>query len=239
MSKKTWGDNGNLALEVWKYYQGIGGADKDRMIQIVTWLLGFSAAIIGFYASGKLTEQLATVLLIVIGIFVSLLAAYVALLYGSYAAWNWSIANQIAHDYKWDEQKTNFNPFLRWASYEITNTCLENLKSKEVPDDVLYKLKSIKKKEYEEEENFLEALNKTIGDEQTEKYKSLLLEHALRLTIARWIPFRLAKPCEEKIAPVFWIFFGISLLSFIIHMILLLQEFCVEFGFRLCQVFEV
>ena len=36
------------AFEAWKYHASVGGADKDRMIQIATWLLGFSAAIIGF-----------------------------------------------------------------------------------------------------------------------------------------------------------------------------------------------
>ena len=54
-ARQTWDDE-KLAFEAWKYYEGVGGADKDRMIQIVTWLLGFSAAIIGFQASGKLTE---------------------------------------------------------------------------------------------------------------------------------------------------------------------------------------
>jgi hypothetical protein len=148
MSKKTWGDDEKLAFEVWKYYGGIGGTDKDRMIQIVVWLLGFSAAIIGFYASGKLTEPLATVLL-VIGILVSLLAAFVALLYGSYAAWNWSIADQIACNYKWTEQKPDYKPF-----------------------------------------------------------KSAWKE---------W----LAKPCKDKIAPVFRVFFVVSLGSLIVHVILL------------------
>jgi hypothetical protein len=33
--KKTW-NNEKLAFEVWKYFGGIGGADKDRMIHIVT-----------------------------------------------------------------------------------------------------------------------------------------------------------------------------------------------------------
>ena len=86
----------SFALEVWKHYGGVGGADKDRMVQIVTWLLGFSAAIIGFYASGELSRPLGTSLLFVIGALISLLSAYVALLYGSYASWNWSIADRIA-----------------------------------------------------------------------------------------------------------------------------------------------
>ena len=155
--KKTWGDDEKLAFKVWKYYGGIGGADKDRMIQIVTWLLGFSAAIIGFYASDKLAEPLGTVFLIVIGIFVSLLAAFIALLYGGYAARNWSIADQIACDYEWTEQMPDYNPFegakTRWTA-----------------------------------------------------------------TFSLW----LAKPCKNRIAPVFWVFYWVSLGSSIVHVNLLL-----------------
>jgi hypothetical protein len=146
--KKTWNDE-KLAFEVWKYYGSIGGADKDRMIQIVTWLLGFSATIIGFYASGNLTDPKATVLLLVIGILVSVLAAFIALLYGSYAAWNWSIADNIASDYEWKEQKPDYKPI----------------------DSV-------------------------------------------------WMKW-LAGPCKGKIAPVFKIFFVVSLISLCLHLILL------------------
>ncbi len=108
---KTWGDDESRAFEVWKYYGAVGGADKDRMVQIVTWLLGFSAAIIGFYANGGLSRPLGTLLLFVLGALISLLAAYVALLYGSYAAWNWSIADRIARRYEWTEQMPDFVPF--------------------------------------------------------------------------------------------------------------------------------
>ena len=40
--------------DLWKYYGAIGGADKDRMIQIVSWLLAFSSGILGAYASNQL-----------------------------------------------------------------------------------------------------------------------------------------------------------------------------------------
>lgn len=72
------------------------------MIKIVTWLLGFSTTIIGVYATGKLTEYFAKVLLIVLGILVSVLAAFTALLYGGYATWNWAIVDRIAKDYAMD-----------------------------------------------------------------------------------------------------------------------------------------
>jgi hypothetical protein len=85
-----------LAFDVWKYHASVGGADKDRMVQITTWLLGFSAGILSLHATGKLTAPWAPILLIVLGILVSALAAFVALLYGGYATWRWAIADQIA-----------------------------------------------------------------------------------------------------------------------------------------------
>jgi len=155
-AKKTWGEDKKLAFEVWKYYGGIGGDDKNKMIQIVSWLLGFSAAIIGLYASGKLTEPVATVLLIVLGILVSILAAFTALLYGGYATWNWTIADQIAKNYEWPEQCPDYKPF---AKVKAHRTAL--------------------------------------------------------------IPLWFAKPRQNKIAPVFWMFFVVSVLSFGVHAVLL------------------
>src|SRR5262245_13950099 len=111
--KKTWGDDPKHAFEVWKYYGSIGGTDKDTMIKIVTWLLGFSTGIIGVYATGKLTQHFAAVLLIILGMLVSILAAFTALLYGGYAAWNWAIADRIAEVYNWTEQKPDYNPISR------------------------------------------------------------------------------------------------------------------------------
>ena len=110
--ERTWSDD-KLALEVWKYYGSIGGGDKDTMIKIVTWLLGFSAAIIGFYATEELKTPLATSLLLVLGVVVSIVAAFTALLYGGYATWNWAIADRIAETYKWREQLPTYDPVPR------------------------------------------------------------------------------------------------------------------------------
>jgi hypothetical protein len=107
---KAWGDDPKNALEVWKYYGSIAGADKDTMIKIVTWLLGVSTGIIGLYANAKGDGQL-TNLLLVLGVLVSGLAAFISLLYGAYAAWNWSIADQIAESYGFKEQKPKDPPF--------------------------------------------------------------------------------------------------------------------------------
>jgi hypothetical protein len=148
---RTW-DNEHLALEAWKYCGGIGGSDKDRMIQIVTWLLGFSAAIIAFQAKDELKHTSVTIL----GIVVSIAAAYVALLYGAYAAWNWGIADEIAKPYNWRELRPDHDP--------------------------------------------------------TRSSKA-----GWQRTLIR----RLAKPCHGRIAPVFWAFFGFSLVSAVIHCVLL------------------
>lgn len=101
-------------LDTWKYYGNIGGADKDQMIKIVTWLLTISAGIVGFYATGKLKE--ASTALFAIGMVVSALAAVTALLYGGYAAWNWAIADRIAEKHGWREQCPTFRPITkaRW-----------------------------------------------------------------------------------------------------------------------------
>ena len=137
------------AFEVWKHYAATGGADKNWMI-LVIWLLGFSAGIIGFYATGKLVKVPCAV--IFLGILISLLAAATSLLYGAYAAWNWAIADQIAKKYNWKEQRPDYNPFegakISWA-------------------------------------------------------------------------VQLAGPCENRIAPIFWLFFGASLVSLGVHGLLL------------------
>ncbi|HTE23278.1 hypothetical protein [Flavitalea sp.] len=144
-------DEENHAFEVWKYYGGVGGTDKDTMIKIVTWLLGFSAASIGVYTSVKSTDFPARVLPI-IGIVFSILGAYIAILYGAYVAWNWAIADRIAEDNGWTKQKPDYRPFQK------SDNC---------------------------------------------------------------IAFWLAKPCNNKIAPVFKFFFWVSIVSLVIHGLLL------------------
>jgi len=67
-------------------------------------------------------------------------------------------------------------------SFKVTEQSLENLTSKNVPDDVLEKLQSLKNQESTGEETFLDILKRTIGDEQTVRFQSLILEHAKDLT---------------------------------------------------------
>jgi hypothetical protein len=151
-AQRTWVDE-KLAFEAWKHYGTIGGSDKDRMITIVTWLLGFSAAIIGLQATGELSDSRVAIF----GLLVSLVAAYVSLLYGAYASWNWAIADEIAEAYKWQELSPKHDP--------------------------------------------------------------------VRSSDSGWqggLVQRLASPCQGRIAPVFWWFFGFSLASAATHGLMLL-----------------
>jgi hypothetical protein len=68
---------------------------------------------------------------------------------------------------------------LEEASFKITEQSLEKLKSEGVPDDVVEKLESIKNQESTAEEEFIGVLKTTVGEEQTVRFKSLILKHAL------------------------------------------------------------
>ena len=120
MSNSTWDDKVR-AFEAWKCHTGIGGDDKNWMIQIVTWLLGFSSAILAYAATAKQLQSLQHVFLAVLGIGISLLGVLVAILYGGYAARNWSIADRIADAYGLEEQRCTYCPYEdKPASWSVT-----------------------------------------------------------------------------------------------------------------------
>lgn len=77
------------------------------------------------------------------------------------------------------------NSFYEWllTSYELeaaitlTEKSLENLKSEGVPNDVIIKLETIKNQEISGKKKFFDVLKSTIGNEQTLRYKALILKH--------------------------------------------------------------
>lgn len=121
MRNRTWGDRKTEAFEAWKYHSDIGGHDKDWMIQIVTWLLGFSSAILVYSLSGSLEPQ-QRMYLAILGSIISVVGVFVTFLYGGYAARNWSIAARIAENHGLTEQKSTYCPYkdtvTRWS---VTN----------------------------------------------------------------------------------------------------------------------
>ena len=97
-------------LEFWKHYAGFGGEDKNRMVTIASWLLGLSAAMLGYIVSETIspesfsvTEPVKALLLSVVGLGVSIVAAYIAVLYGGYSNRNWEMADRIASRQKWSD----------------------------------------------------------------------------------------------------------------------------------------
>src|SRR5215213_6986884 len=95
-------------LELWKHHSNIGGEDKNRMVTICCWLLGFSAAIL-WYVAVKLiapheagpNASVRALVVSILGIIVSICSAYIALLYGGYSNRNWQKADDIAECRGW------------------------------------------------------------------------------------------------------------------------------------------
>jgi hypothetical protein len=97
-------------LELWKHYAAFGGEDKNRMVAIASWLLGFSAAILSYIVSTLLgthdvvpIRPLQAAMASAIGVGASGIAAYVAVLYGGYSNQNWQRADEIAAARGWND----------------------------------------------------------------------------------------------------------------------------------------
>jgi hypothetical protein len=103
-------------LELWKHHASFGGEDKNRMVTITTWLLGFSAAIF-WYAVTKLPlsnsgDALRIILISILGISISVFAAYISLLFSGYANQNWEKADEIASERHWCDLLPDHFPTL-------------------------------------------------------------------------------------------------------------------------------
>jgi hypothetical protein len=97
-------------LELWKHFAGMGGTDKNTMITTVSWLLAFAATAIGYIFTNsqmiasntpRVQEPGRMMVVSLLGIFVSVVAGYLAILYGGYSNRNWAKADEIARKRKW------------------------------------------------------------------------------------------------------------------------------------------
>jgi MFS family permease len=86
----------------------MGGTDKNTMIVTVSWLLGLAAGAIGYVVphvigstAARLENPLRIAAVSALGLLLSLVAAYVALLYAGYANRNWAQADMIARKRGW------------------------------------------------------------------------------------------------------------------------------------------
>lgn len=98
-------------VELWKHHAAFGGEDKNRMVTIASFLLGVSAAILGVIVSLPMEDgqwisfqqPRQAVMFSLLGIIISGIAAYIALLYAGYSNQNWKKADDIAERYGWKD----------------------------------------------------------------------------------------------------------------------------------------
>jgi hypothetical protein len=100
----------DLAFKAWEHFSSTGGTDKNTMVTVVSWLLGFSSVIVGYMVKEQfkpdslvLRQPLPTLFLAGIGFVISIVATFVALLYGGYAKRNWGRADEIAKARGWHD----------------------------------------------------------------------------------------------------------------------------------------
>ena len=92
---------------------------------------------------------------------------------------NWnklSQEEQKLYKGKFRQKYTRTTPIT--ARFKLTEQSLENLRKADVPDKTLEGLKSLENQEFTKESDFLNAVEKQIGNEQTVRYKELILKHA-------------------------------------------------------------
>ena len=65
------------------------------------------------------------------------------------------------------------------TSFELTGSSLANIKES-MPEEVFAKLSKLKDNDYTDEKNFLEIVENTIGEEELDNYRPVILEHVRR-----------------------------------------------------------
>jgi hypothetical protein len=64
------------------------------------------------------------------------------------------------------------------GSFKLTEQSFGKLKNEQIPQEILVKLEALKNHEYTFEAQFVTALERTIGKEQTQQYKFQILQLA-------------------------------------------------------------
>jgi hypothetical protein len=90
-------------IQLWQHFVSTGGTDKERMITITTWLLAFSATLLGYgvieavdFAKLCIKVPSKAYVSAFLGICVSIFALCIVLAYHIHATWNWKKATQYA-----------------------------------------------------------------------------------------------------------------------------------------------
>ncbi|MDM8552313.1 membrane protein insertase YidC [Desulfobacterales bacterium HSG2] len=114
--------------------------------------------------------------------------------------------------------------------FQLTGHALEALRAEGMPENLIAELEGLKYQRYSGEEEFDAALRKTLGESQTDQYKSLILKHTGKLDYnldklidLGWFDF-IAKPClmAMKFLYSFIPNYGISIIILTVFIKLLL-----------------
>lgn len=180
-------------LELWKHYASFGGEDKNRMVLIASWLLGFSAVILGqlekHLASARQLSLMAPelgVLHSLSGMAISFAAGYVALLYGGYSNRNWKKADEIAFSRSWDDLLPP-QPMPKQSRAERSRRHAQTINNANGPQE---------------------------GPDQPLSYRGRLNNKAYRLA-------RPCDP-KQELAPVFEVFLTLAVVFFTLHVAVLI-----------------
>lgn len=131
-------------LELWKHHAAFGGEDKNRMVAVTTFVLGFSAAVLGIVASMPVEEgswvafqePRRAIVFSALGTIVSGIAAYTVLLYAGYSNQNWRKADLIAAKQPWGYLTKNAGLSPRAGNHSLA-TLSEKLAKPCEPDSEL------------------------------------------------------------------------------------------------------
>ncbi|MEO0250035.1 MAG: sugar transferase, partial [candidate division WOR-3 bacterium] len=102
-------------------------------------------------------------------------------------------------------QRKRFEVPQDLTSYKVTETALSDLRSYGVPEHILKGLESLKNRSVMGERKFLDLLKVVIGEEQTEKYHSVIMRYALdplHESVEYASPTRLEMNAEKQIYSV-------------------------------------
>ncbi|MFQ5931864.1 MAG: hypothetical protein ACE5MM_05625, partial [Nitrospiraceae bacterium] len=65
------------------------------------------------------------------------------------------------------------------SRFKLTERSLDNLRQEGLPDEIVDKLEALKDREFNTEEEFLEAVRKEIGNDLTVSYRTQIVKHAV------------------------------------------------------------
>jgi len=81
---------------------------------------------------------------------------------------------------EFEKKQKDYNELSQKVTYKLTEKFFNYLKNQNLPENILSDLEKLKSVEFISEEQFIEAIENVLGKEQTDKYKSAILEIVIK-----------------------------------------------------------